>query len=87
MLFGSLVCLSGSRVKCWWFFITLFDLPLYNDRFIDLFALMVLQRGNEYVANSTITSIAAVGLFSAAGCMYALKKWGKQLQLSSRRNL
>lgn len=49
---------------------------------------LLVLRGYEYVENSTITSIAALGLFSAAGSMYSLKKWGKQLQLEqSRRNL
>ncbi|XP_042042923.1 uncharacterized protein LOC121788113 isoform X2 [Salvia splendens] len=47
---------------------------------------LLVLRGHHYIANSTITSIAALGLFSAAGCMYSLKKWGKQLQ-PSRRNL
>ncbi|KAG6382847.1 hypothetical protein SASPL_157435 [Salvia splendens] len=47
---------------------------------------LLVLRGHHYIANSTITSIAALGLFTAAGCMYSLKKWGKQLQ-PSRRNL
>ncbi|KAL1567852.1 hypothetical protein AAHA92_03282 [Salvia divinorum] len=47
---------------------------------------LLVLRGHHYIANSTITSVAAFGLFSAAGCMYSLKKWGKQLQ-QSRRNL
>lgn len=47
---------------------------------------LLFLRGHQYVENSTITSVAALGLFSAAGCMYSLKKWGKQLQ-QSRRNL
>ncbi|KAH6796586.1 Major facilitator superfamily protein [Perilla frutescens var. hirtella] len=48
--------------------------------------LLLVLRGRQYVGNSTIISIAALGLFSAAGCMYSLKKWGKQLQ-QSRRSL
>ncbi|CAO2828201.1 unnamed protein product [Amaranthus hypochondriacus] len=42
--------------------------------------LCVLVQGGYYknVNNSTITAFAALGLFFAAGCMYALKHFGKQ---------
>ena len=44
------------------------------------FCLVILQRGYyRTVANSTIIAFAAFGLFSAAGCMYMLKRPGKQL--------
>ncbi|KAK6164016.1 hypothetical protein DH2020_000880 [Rehmannia glutinosa] len=33
----------------------------------------------QYIGNSTIIAFATLGLFSAVGCMYLLKKWGKQL--------
>ncbi|KAK6152768.1 hypothetical protein DH2020_012407 [Rehmannia glutinosa] len=45
--------------------------------------MLTLQRGYyQYIGNSTIIAFAALGLFSAAGCMYLLKKWGKQLHQS-----
>lgn len=45
---------------------------------------VLLQRGYyKNIENSTIIGFAAIGLFSAAGCMYLLKRWGKQ----SHRNL
>ncbi|KAG8373859.1 hypothetical protein BUALT_Bualt11G0069000 [Buddleja alternifolia] len=40
----------------------------------------------QFIGNSTIISFAALGLFSAAGCMYTLRKWGKQLH-QSKHNL
>ncbi|KAL3640316.1 hypothetical protein CASFOL_015284 [Castilleja foliolosa] len=36
----------------------------------------------QIIGNSTTIFFAALGLFSAAGCMYLLKKWGKQLHHS-----
>ncbi|XP_073296302.1 uncharacterized protein [Primulina huaijiensis] len=47
---------------------------------------LMLRGDYQYIGNSTITAFAALGLFSAAGCMYVLKKWGKQLH-QSRHNL
>ncbi|KAL0350536.1 UNVERIFIED_CONTAM: hypothetical protein Sradi_4202800 [Sesamum radiatum] len=45
------------------------------------------QRGYyQCIGNSTIIAFAALGLFSAAGCMYTLKRWGKQLH-QSKHNL
>ncbi|KAK1363745.1 molybdate-anion transporter-like [Heracleum sosnowskyi] len=43
--------------------------------------LFFLMQGGYYrnIENSTIIAFAAVGLFSAAGSMYLLKQWGKQL--------
>ncbi|KAL7193347.1 hypothetical protein ACSBR2_025036 [Camellia fascicularis] len=39
----------------------------------------LLQRGYyQNIENSTIMAFAALGLFSTAGCMYLLKRWGKQ---------
>lgn len=44
------------------------------------FLLFLVQRGYyRTTANSTIIAFAALGLFSAAGCMYMLKRPGKQL--------
>ncbi|KZV35471.1 major facilitator superfamily domain-containing protein 5-like [Dorcoceras hygrometricum] len=47
---------------------------------------LMLRVYYQYIQNSTLTAFAALGLFSAAGCMYVLKKWGKQLH-QSRYNL
>ncbi|KAI3451950.1 hypothetical protein Pfo_008615 [Paulownia fortunei] len=47
---------------------------------------LVLRGYYQYIGNSTISAFAAFGLFSAAGCMYMLKKWGKQLH-HNRHNL
>ncbi|KAK6151177.1 hypothetical protein DH2020_016109 [Rehmannia glutinosa] len=44
---------------------------------------LVLIGYYQRIENSTISAFAALGLFSAAGCMYMLKKCGKQ----SRYNL
>ncbi|XP_038723546.1 uncharacterized protein LOC120015269 isoform X2 [Tripterygium wilfordii] len=42
-----------------------------------LFCLM--QRGyHQSIENATMMAFAAIGLFTAAGCMYLLKRWGKQ---------
>ncbi|KAK1385954.1 hypothetical protein POM88_023689 [Heracleum sosnowskyi] len=43
--------------------------------------LFFLVQGGYYrnIENSTIIAFAALGLFSAAGSMYLLKQWGKQL--------
>lgn len=40
-----------------------------------------MSQGGYYrnIENSTIIAFAALGLFSAAGSMYLLKQWGKQL--------
>ncbi|KAH7846148.1 hypothetical protein Vadar_010476 [Vaccinium darrowii] len=39
----------------------------------------LLQRGYyQNIENSTILAFAALGLFSAAGCLHLLKRWGKQ---------
>ncbi|XP_059642861.1 uncharacterized protein LOC132284746 [Cornus florida] len=41
----------------------------------------LMQRGYYFnIGNSTIMVFAALGLFSAAGCMHLLKRWGKQLR-------
>ncbi|GAB2279608.1 hypothetical protein Dimus_014251 [Dionaea muscipula] len=42
--------------------------------------LLVVFEGGYYrnLSNATITSFAALGHFVAAGCMYMLKRWGKQ---------
>ncbi|KAI3462706.1 hypothetical protein Pfo_019369 [Paulownia fortunei] len=47
---------------------------------------LVLRGYYQCIGNSTIISFAALGLFSAAGCMYLLRKWGKQLH-QGRHNL
>ncbi|PIN00573.1 putative sugar transporter [Handroanthus impetiginosus] len=47
---------------------------------------LVLRGYCHFIGNSTITAFAALGLFSAAGCMYLLRKWGKQLH-QSKHNL
>ncbi|XP_073037889.1 uncharacterized protein [Primulina eburnea] len=47
---------------------------------------LMLRGYCQYIGNSTLTAFAAFGLFSAAGCMYVLKKWGKQLH-QSKHNL
>ncbi|PSS30705.1 Molybdate-anion transporter like [Actinidia chinensis var. chinensis] len=40
---------------------------------------LLLQRGYyQCIENSTIMAFAALGLFSASGCLYLLKRWGKQ---------
>lgn len=43
-------------------------------------ATVVLMQGKYYnnIGNSTIIAFAALGLFTAAGCMHVLKRWGKQ---------
>ncbi|KAM3286130.1 hypothetical protein P3S67_024929 [Capsicum chacoense] len=44
-----------------------------------LMLLLLIQRGfYQNMENSTIIAMAAFGLFSAAGCMYMLKRLGKQ---------
>ncbi|KAL3833273.1 hypothetical protein ACJIZ3_008009 [Penstemon smallii] len=43
---------------------------------------LVLRSYDWYIGNSAIIAIAALGLFSAAGCMYILRNWGKQLHRS-----
>lgn len=45
-----------------------------------LIVTMRLLQGGYYrnIGNSTIMAIAALGLFSAAGGMHVLKRWGKQ---------
>ncbi|GER28913.1 major facilitator superfamily protein [Striga asiatica] len=43
---------------------------------------LVLRGYYQVIANSTIIFFAVLGLFSAAGCMHLLKKWGKQLHHS-----
>ncbi|KMZ61817.1 Major facilitator protein [Zostera marina] len=42
--------------------------------------LFFLLQGGYYrnISNSTIMAMAAIGLFSAAGCIHALKRWKKQ---------
>ncbi|GLU13472.1 hypothetical protein SLE2022_301080 [Rubroshorea leprosula] len=41
--------------------------------------LFLMQRGyNQNIENSTMIAFAALGLCIAAGCMNALKRWGKQ---------
>ncbi|XAR57732.1 hypothetical protein NMG60_11025981 [Bertholletia excelsa] len=41
--------------------------------------LFLFQRGYyQNIENSTVIAIAALGLFSAAGCLHLLKRWGKQ---------
>ncbi|CAN6541933.1 unnamed protein product [Malus baccata var. baccata] len=42
--------------------------------------LLFLVQGKYYhnIGNSTIVAFAALGLFTAAGCMHVLKRWGKQ---------
>lgn len=42
--------------------------------------LLFLVQGKYYhnIGNSTIIAFAALGLFTAAGCMHVLKRWGKQ---------
>ncbi|KAL0450200.1 UNVERIFIED_CONTAM: hypothetical protein Slati_1576400 [Sesamum latifolium] len=47
---------------------------------------LVLRGYYQCIGNSTIIAFAALGLFSAAGCMYKLKRWGKQLH-QSKHNL
>ncbi|KAL8528779.1 hypothetical protein ACS0TY_006297 [Phlomoides rotata] len=47
-----------------------------------LLLLLVLRGHYQCIENSTITWLAALGLLSAAGCMYLLRKWGKQLHRS-----
>ncbi|XP_022741427.1 molybdate-anion transporter-like isoform X2 [Durio zibethinus] len=40
---------------------------------------ILMQRGYYItIENATMIAFAAVGLFMAAGCMYVLKRWGKQ---------
>lgn len=44
-----------------------------------LMLFLLIQRGfYQNIENSTIIAMAALGLFSAAGCMYMLKRLGKQ---------
>ncbi|KAL3637682.1 hypothetical protein CASFOL_018130 [Castilleja foliolosa] len=43
---------------------------------------LVLRGYYQLIGNSTIIFFAVLGLFSAGGCMYLLKKWGKQLHHS-----
>ncbi|XP_065876634.1 uncharacterized protein [Euphorbia lathyris] len=46
----------------------------------------LIQRGYfQKIENSTLIAFAAVGLFSAAGCMYLLKRMGKQLYQNSHK--
>ncbi|KAJ7952784.1 molybdate-anion transporter [Quillaja saponaria] len=42
--------------------------------------LLILLKGGYYqtIGNAEIIAIAAFGLFTAAGCMHMLKRWGKQ---------
>ncbi|CAI9111310.1 OLC1v1011506C1 [Oldenlandia corymbosa var. corymbosa] len=48
-----------------------------------IFFLLLVQRGyHQTIANSTILALSAFGLFSAACCMYMLKRSGKQLHQS-----
>lgn len=47
---------------------------------------LVLRGYYQFIGNSTVIAFAALGLFSAAGCMYTLKRWGKQLH-QSKHNL
>ncbi|XP_051127051.1 uncharacterized protein LOC127248640 [Andrographis paniculata] len=47
-----------------------------------VFVMLLLRGYYQCIGNSTILAIAALGQFSAAWCMYTMKKWGKQLHLS-----
>lgn len=51
-----------------------------------MFVLIILQRGYyQKIENAAIMAFVAFGLFSAAGCMHLLKRWGKKPYQNSHK--